>query len=154
MRGEWVLSLSELQFKLEGKFPQAEPQFPSVFLTKAGTLPHLKKRGFNLILRYHFFKMAEFWNARYMFGTMVEGSPRVQSLIDMGYEFIKCEQKWNKMFVSTSDPMMACLDLQINSSKAYDYISTKVGLELSQCKMTFDYKNIKIDSKLPFQVPW
>jgi hypothetical protein len=127
MRLEWVFSGPELYSRLASQeILPFSLVWPIAFLTKAGTRNEVKAAGLNSLLRYLALKIALTWKARYLVGTMVEGSPRIFTMKEMGYEFIKNSHGWNGDFISARTPLIAWLDLEMKSQQAISYLEERV----------------------------
>jgi hypothetical protein len=87
MRIEWISSLKELNFKADEKIANASFEFPLGYPAKAATEPSQFGLGMNSLLRYHSFLIMKNWGVHSILGFMVEGSPRVFSMKEMGYSF-------------------------------------------------------------------
>lgn len=144
MRLDWIASLDEFNQRLKVSYQQNQVTIPCAYLTKAGTDPLAQNKGYNLLLRYHCLLIALSWKVKEIFGTMVEGSPRVFSMKEIGYEFHSAEGKWDDTFVSSNPPLVAKLDLIKKGSFALDSIKTQLGDFLTNCKVQYDIANIKI----------
>jgi hypothetical protein len=155
MRTEWILTEKEFRYKMmtDVQFP-FDVTFPSVYLTKAGTLPGIKAQGLNSILRYLSIKVAQSWNARYIFGSMVEGSPRIFTMQEMGYEFISAQRQWRGNFISEKPPLVAWLDLSTQGDRALSYLEDKLSGILADYVVNFDFVNCRIDEKPKEKFPW
>jgi len=154
MRVEWVLSPRELQYKLTGHFAQAEPEFPAMYLTKAGTLPEMKGHGLNSILRFAALQIALSWKVRYVFGTMLEGSPRVFTMQEMGYDFQRSGHSWAGNFISDRKALLACLDLKHSQKQAFDYLNVILGPRLNDVDFALDLEKLQINEPIGARWPW
>ncbi|RYZ79991.1 MAG: hypothetical protein EOP06_26150 [Proteobacteria bacterium] len=154
MRIEWVHTQRELDYKLHANFQLPDMVFPAVYLTKAGTLPHLKAGGYNSILRYYALKLALHWKSKFVFGTMVEGSPRVFSMTEMGYNFKKNPAKWDGYFVSDKTPLIAWLDMPAKGASAIEYLEKSLGSTLNEYVPEFQVETITCKTDKDIRFPW
>jgi hypothetical protein len=154
LRTEWVLTQKELDFKLGCHFTHPELKFPAMYLAKAATLPGSKSQGLNSVLRFLSLRVAQHWGARFVFGVMVEGSPRVFTMLEMGYEFQKLPKSWNGNFVSANAPMLGVLDMEKKGSFALQYLKTRVTNYLSDCEVQFDVRQLHIIDRKDVRWPW
>jgi hypothetical protein len=155
MRVEWVLNFKELAYKIKDCPQELEVEYPAVYLTKAGTVPECREMGLNLTLRYFSFLLAERWGASYMLGTMVEGSPRIRSMVEMGYEFQKLPNNWKGLYQSEMSPLVAVLDLKKNREKAFQYLADKTSNYRQDLHLSTDISQIEIqNNNMGIRWPW
>lgn len=149
MRLEWILSWSELNAKMHSNFSHPNFKFPAAYLTKGGTLPEFMSLGLNSLLRYHALKISLHWQVEYIFGTMIKGSPRVESMKQMGYEFTVNPIKWKGYYRSDENALIAHLNLREKGLQALTYLEDKYIQLLIDYKPKFNPYDIKI--KTPFR---
>lgn len=114
------LSLVERKMECPWSFP-VDLRFPVLVLSKMATARVHRKRGLSLLLRYHALKVAMDWGALQALGTFTKGSPRENSMGEMGYEFHENTQGWHAGDYKSTDPVLvAILDLQANGAQALD----------------------------------
>ncbi len=144
MRIENILSEKEFEYKTHVPCNNPDISFPAMYLTKAGTWPGIKFQGLNSALRYFALQLAVVWNARFVYGIMVEGSPRVFSMQQMGYDFQTLTKKWNGNFMSEKFPMLACLDMKTNGEKALHFLKQKSENYLNDCDLQFNIETLTV----------
>jgi hypothetical protein len=138
MRGEVIAELSLLEAKLEcpWSFP-LELDMPIFLLSRAATLSSYRAVGLNLILRYWFLRFAINHHIDFVIGTFVSGSPRENSLREMGYQFFENKLGWQKSTYQSLLPVAVvalnlkthgeqalryCFDRMPSGIKAYDFV--------------------------------
>jgi hypothetical protein len=154
MRVETVLNQAELDYKIGSHVDTSQYCFPAMYLTKAATWPGLKEKGYNSLLRYHSLKLAEQWGIRYIFGTMVENSPRVFTMQEMGYTFYKVDQKWSGNFISDRHPLVAVLDMKQHAERAFSLLEEKIKDLHTQYPLQFDFAAVPLPDVSGHAWPW
>lgn len=147
MRLDWITQLKDLEARLDLKLPTSKLELPCGYLTKAGTDPKFRNLGYNALLRYHFLKIAKKYKVQSLFGTMVEGSPRVFSMKEMGYTFQKLSKKWDNAFVSDHLPLVAHLDLHRKADFAIDYIARQIPKLLADYPAAYQIEEFQLPYK-------
>jgi hypothetical protein len=133
MRGELITDLNLLEKKLEcpWDFP-VDLQWPAILLSRAATSASHQSKGLNLVLRYWFLKMAQHHGIPFVVGTFVSGSPRQNTLLDMGYQFFENTLGWQQSTYRSHRPVIvAVLDMTTRGQHALDYCKRKLGSKLS-----------------------
>ncbi|MBX3708665.1 MAG: hypothetical protein KIT56_00520 [Gammaproteobacteria bacterium] len=123
MRGEVVTEVSLLEQKLEcpWDFP-LKLDMPILLLSRAATLSSYRSAGLNLILRYWFLRFAITHNINFVLGTFVTGSPRENTLREMGYQFFDNKLGWQKSTYRSLFPVtVVALDIRTQGKKALRY---------------------------------
>ncbi len=132
MRGEVIKDLSVVEQKLECPWSfNHKLEMPVLLLSRAATEDGIKNKGLNLVLRYWFIQFAEKNNISSVIGTFVSGSPRENTLQNMGYQFFENKFGWQKSsYRSQRSVHVAVLDMNFNLIKAKNYCLEKIpGLE-------------------------
>lgn len=140
MRLELIDSHDMLSKKLECEwsFPKTI-KFPVALLSRAATLESHRALGFNALLRYHCLRAAIQMGATAMVGTFVTNSPRVKSMIEMGYELFEQAKGWTSpSFSSQGAVSVAYLDLlhEKTIQKALGICCQKARKSLEEYPMT------------------
>lgn len=128
MRGEIISEKNLMEKKLEcpWDFPK-DLQLPAILLSRAATAKSHQSQGLNLILRYHFLKMAQHYQIPMVIGTFVSGSPRQNTMLDMGYEFFENTLGWQQSTYRSHRPVIvAVLDMKANGERALNYCLKKL----------------------------
>ncbi len=118
MRLEIIPSLEVLEYKIETSLPAEITQsfdlsFPVGILSKAVTSSDHRGGGLNAHLRYHLLKIAMEQGISHIFGTLVKGAPRSNTLKKMGYQFYQHPSGWNSPhYKSTGDVEIVHLNLK------------------------------------------
>ncbi len=123
MRGEIINDQTVLEKKLECPWKFDTPlQLPLLLLSRAATLKSEQASGLNLVLRYWFLKFAEHHEIPLVVGTFVEGSPRQNTLLEMGYRFFENTLGWQQSTYRSLRPVIvAVLDLSKLKAAALPY---------------------------------
>jgi hypothetical protein len=133
MRGELITDQTLLEKKLEcpWDFPK-DLQWPAILLSRAATSKSHQSQGLNLVLRYWFLKMAQHHRIPLVVGTFVNGSPRQNTLLDMGYQFFENTLGWQQSTYRSLRPVIvAVLDMTTHGQQALNYCEQKLGNKLS-----------------------
>jgi len=154
MRIEWISSLKELNFKADEKIANASFEFPLGYLAKAATEPSQFGLGMNSLLRYHSFLIMKNWGVHSILGFMVEGSPRVFSMKEMGYSFFYKKNKWEGNFKSEFPVLFVHLSVPSKLEYAITYLENKLGHMLQQSHCEFRHEDIKMKLRIPMKFPW
>ncbi len=128
MRGEIISDQLMLEKKLEcpWDFP-LDIQFPVLLLSRAATLSSHRSLGLNLVLRYWFLKFAEHHKLPFVIGTFVKGSPRENTLSEMGFQFFENTLGWQQSTYRSLRPVnVVALDMQTHSKQAMHVCEQKV----------------------------
>lgn len=134
MRGEIITDQNLLEKKLEcpWDFPK-KLKLPVLLLSRAATLGSHHGQGLNLILRYWFLKMADYHQLPMIVGTFVEGSPRQNTLLEMGYQFFENKRGWQQSTYRSHRPVIvAALDRNENFAQALNYCEEKLKPQIYQ----------------------
>jgi hypothetical protein len=134
MRGEVIDELSLLEKKLECPWSYALPlDFPVLLLSRAATLSSHRSAGLNLVLRYWFLKLAQHHAIPFVIGTFVSGSPREQTLREMGYQFFENPQGWQQSTYRSLRPVcVVALDMRKHGQQALAYCESRVAAGIEQ----------------------
>lgn len=129
MRGEVITEASLLEKKLECPWDFPMPlQLPALLLSRAATAKSHQSQGLNLVLRLHFLKMAQHYQIPMVIGTFVSGSPRQNTLREMGYHFFENTLGWQQSTYRSHRPVIvAVLDMKTNGERAINYCLEKLG---------------------------
>ena len=126
MRGEVIAEQSLLEAKLECPWTFHELKFPVLLLSRAATDSAYRGAGLNLVLRYWFLLLAQHHNIPFVVGTFVEGSPRENSLREMGYQFFSNDLGWQKSTYRSHRPVsVVSLDMAKHGARALAYCAEK-----------------------------
>ncbi len=121
MRAELADNVSIVEKKLECPWNFGELGFPVLLLSKAATDSSIRRRGLNTVLRYWAFRLAEHWKVSHVVGTFVEGSPRINAMREMGYEFHRNELGWFQLDYRSERPVLvAKLDFAKHGAAALE----------------------------------
>jgi hypothetical protein len=134
MRGEIIKDLTVLEKKLEcpWDFP-LEIEMPVLLLSRAATLSTYRSAGLNLVLRYWFLRFAIENNIRFVVGTFVAGSPRENSLREMGYQFFTNKFGWQQSTYRSTQPVtVVALDMKNNGDQALAYCLKRVPKTIAE----------------------
>lgn len=123
MRLEVIQTQKLLEHKIESPIPsellKEEINFPVGILSKAVTSSMHRSGGLNAHLRYHLFKIAASLGIHHIFGTLVKGAPRSNSLLEMGYTFHSHPTGWTSPFyTSTKEVEIVHLNLKTRGKEA------------------------------------
>ncbi len=123
MRGEVIADISLLEQKLECPWDYPlELEMPILLLSRAATLSSYRYVGLNLILRYWFLRFAITHHINFVLGTFVSGSPRENTLREMGYQFFDNKLGWQKStYLSLLPVTVVALDMKTHGEKAWRY---------------------------------
>jgi len=145
MRGEVISEQSLLEKKLEctWNFP-LQLEFPILLLSRAATLSSHRSSGMNLVLRYWFLKLAEFHQIPFVLGTFVSGSPREQSLREMGYEFFENKEGWKQSTYRSLRPVyVVALDMRNKGVHALNYCLKRADVGLRNFSVQGEFPTMK-----------
>jgi hypothetical protein len=154
LRFEWILTPEELEVKSEEKKSPVKFDFPLGYLAKAATDPDFANTGLNSLLRYHAFKVIQHWHVSSILGFMVEGSPRVFTMQEMGYEFFQMSKKWDGNFQSDRPVLFGHLNVAKKFDFAMKYLETKLADLLPQVSVGFQHDQIPMKTRIPITFPW
>ncbi len=153
MRIEWIETLRELNFKAHETIEEGRFEFPLGYLAKASTDPQLAGAGYNSLLRYHSFLIMKYWSVHSILGFMVEGSPRVFSMKEMGYRFTFKKNRWVGNFESDSRVLFAELPVREKLDSAIQYLTVKIQPLLNSSQILFDHNSIVMKLRAPISFP-
>jgi hypothetical protein len=148
MRLEWMVKLEDFSGRL--KYQPAEDELPSTYLNIAGTDPEYTGRGLNSILRHLAFRVSMNWGVKYIYGSMMPNSPRVNLLSKLGYEFWQSNEKWNSAFRSEDYPLIARLNLREKGWQALKLIKEENPGTFAMTEFNVDMNSIQI--RTPMQI--
>jgi hypothetical protein len=134
MRLEWLRDERELNAQLNSQIEIPNIEFPVAHLAKGATLPQFEKMGFNSLLRYHCLLICLHRSIKYLLGTMIKGSPRVQTMQKMGYKFIENPTPWRGYYESDQLALIGILDLARDGQMALQFLQQTIP------KLIEDYK--------------
>jgi hypothetical protein len=106
MRAELADNVEIVEKKLECPWSFGELRFPVLLLSKAATDSTVRGKGLNTVLRYWSFRLAQHWGVGHLVGTFVEGSPRINAMREMGYEFFRNELGWFRLDYKSERPVL------------------------------------------------
>ncbi len=128
MRAELADNIDIVEKKLECPWSFGELDFPVLLLSKAATDSTIRRKGLNTVLRYWAFRLAQHWHVSHVVGTFVEGSPRINAMGEMGYEFFKNELGWFRLDYQSERPVLvAKLDFRRQAAVAIEASRRIVG---------------------------
>ncbi|MEK6774880.1 MAG: hypothetical protein AABY64_13130 [Bdellovibrionota bacterium] len=145
MRGEVINELAVLEKKLEcpWNFPM-ELGMPVLLLSRAATLSSYRNVGLNLVLRYWFIRLAMAHNIHFMIGTFMSGSPRENTLQEMGYQFFENKLGWQESTYRSLGPVtVAVLNLQTDGEKALQYCLRRVPEGIKEYQFNQEFPAIR-----------
>ncbi len=126
---EMIHSEQHLLTKLVGITKQNLPsnlKYPVIYTAQSSSLPKVRNKGLNTKLRKVSLKMAQLAGIPTSCTTLIQGSPRIRTLENLGYLFSVNQTKWNTAsYKSDRFGMIGVIDLESNSSK----ISEGLGAE-------------------------
>lgn len=125
VRLEWHSDWKNLNLQLQSRLVIENIRFPVGYLCKAATHPEKMKLGLNGLLRYHAIKICQANRIKFLFGTVIKGSARVQSMLEMGYTSIQNPQHWQGYYRSDKTALICYLDLEQNGDAALEYLKKK-----------------------------
>jgi hypothetical protein len=137
MRLEWAFTKEGLHERLQFAVDTSRVKFPVAVLGKAGTIASASSQGLNTLLRYHLLQVVYAWNFSALYGTMIEGSPRVGSMEEMGYEFTTNVAGWKGLINSTRPALVGRLDASKFKS-ALAWMKSKLGDTLTAFEVQYD----------------
>lgn len=128
MRAELADNVAIVERKLECPWSFGELGFPVLLLSKAATDSSVRRRGLNTVLRYWAFRLAQHWGVSHVVGTFVAGSPRINAMRDMGYEFHENALGWFQLDYRSDRPVLvAKLDFRRRGTLAVETSRRIVG---------------------------
>lgn len=128
MRAELADNVAIVEKKLECPWSFGDLDFPVLLLSKAATDSSIRGKGLNTVLRYWSFRLAQHWGVSYVVGTFVEGSPRINAMREMGYEFFRNELGWFQLDYQSSRPVLvAKLNFREHGAAATEVARTIAG---------------------------
>lgn len=137
MRGEVLQDLSLVEQKIEcpWSFP-FQLKTPTLLLSRAATHSAYRTAGLNLLQRYYFIKLALELKIPSLLGTFVSGSPREQSLREMGYDFFENTLGWQTSSYRSNRPVfVVALDLERKAPQALAYCEAQLGKLMDRVPM-------------------
>ncbi len=142
MRLEWLRDAREFKGRL--KYEPREGEVPCAYLNIAATDPEWQGKGLNSIIRYFCLKAVGNWPVNFIFGSMVPGSPRIQAMKRMGYEFWESTQPWATGFKSEEMPLIARLDLRHQKSQALKVLESESQVLLKDIRLDFPPESLRM----------
>lgn len=142
MRLEWITSVKEFKGRL--KYEPKQDEVPAGYLNVAATALPWQGKGLNSLLRYYCIHTALSWRVRYLYGSMVPGSPRTSAMQRMGYKFFSATEHWQKGFQSQLMPMIAQLDLLNHGREALKIIADETKDIMSVTKVQINFAELNI----------
>lgn len=150
MRGEVISEISLLETKLEcaWNFP-LKIDMPILLLSRAATLSSHRSVGLNLILRYWFIQFAITHHIKFVIGTFVSGSPRENTLREMGYQFFENKLGWqNSTYRSILPITVVVLDLRTQGEKALRFCLDRLPNEINEYAFDGEFPDLQIVKNL------
>lgn len=146
MRGEVIEDLSLLERKLECPWSfESELQMPVLLLSRAATLSSHRSLGLNLVLRYWFLRFAIHHQIHSVVGTFVSGSPRENSLREMGYQFFENKIGWQQSTYRSLRPVtVVVLNLKTHADQALNYCLNRAALQIKDFAFDKDFPELRI----------
>ncbi len=146
MRGEVISDLLLLEHKLECPWSFSEKiDLPVLLLSRAATLSSYRNAGLNLVLRYWFLQLAFAHNIQFVIGTFVSGSPRENTLREMGYQFYQNDLGWQQSSYRSLRPVIvAALNLKTHGKQALEYCQTTARSTLVNYKFASEFPELRI----------
>jgi len=145
MRGEVIDQISLLEKKLEcpWNFP-VNLDGAVLLLSRAATDSSQRLTGMNLVLRYWFLQLAMHYHIPYVVGTFVTGSPRENSLREMGYQFFTNPFGWQQStYRSLREVKVVVLDMKNNGEQALQYCQSRASEAIKQYPFKTSFPDIK-----------
>jgi hypothetical protein len=146
MRGEVILEQSLLEKKLEcpWDFPLLI-EYPVLLLSRAATLSSHRSLGLNLLLRYWFLRFAQHHQIPFIIGTFVSGSPRENTLRDLGYQFFFNDLGWQQSTYRSLRPVqVVALDMRLHGAKAIEYCEERIPDLIAEYNFADEFPRLKI----------
>ena len=145
MRGEVIDDLALLEHKLECPWSFPKIQFPVLLLSRAATLSPFRSLGLNLVLRYWFLRFAMERNIEFVVGTFVSGSPRENTLREMGYQFFENKLGWQQSTYRSLRPVnVVMLNLRTEGKKAMDYCLNRAPKSIDDFPYHGDFPQLRM----------
>lgn len=145
MRGEFIDHISLLERKLEcpWDFP-LQLDMPVLLLSRAATCSSKRSSGLNLVLRYWFLRLAMSHNIRFVIGTFVSGSPRENSLREMGYQFFENHLGWQQStYRSQREVKVVALDMYTKGESALRYCLDRAPQAIAAFDFRGEFPDLK-----------
>jgi hypothetical protein len=154
MRAEWIETDREFLIKYdEQQMPKAY-RYPIGYLAKAATIKGFEGRAFNSILRYHCLRLYRNWGVQSVIGFMVEGSPRVNIMREMGYQFFYKSKKWDGNFKSENRVLVGELSDPKAIEKAIDFLETRFPVDIVLFENRIDLSQLPMKGRISHRFPW
>jgi hypothetical protein len=138
MRLEYLLSKEQIDLRLHSKISAESFKSPSVYLAKGATQQGLQGQGFNALLRLFCIAVAKEWKAIDMYGTMVEHSPRIETMKKLGYEFSPCDQEWSHQYKSSAKTLYAKMNMKDHAATAISILTGELQSLLQKTRLSSD----------------
>lgn len=145
MRGEIIDQISLLEKKIEcpWSFP-VNLDGSVLLLSRAATDSSQRLTGMNLVLRYWFLQLAMHYKIPYVVGTFVTGSPRENTLREMGYQFFTNPLGWQQStYRSLREVKVVVLDMKNHGEQALQYCLSRVSETIKQYPFKTSFPDIK-----------
>ncbi|MBN8536567.1 MAG: hypothetical protein J0M15_05905 [Deltaproteobacteria bacterium] len=145
MRGEIINDQSLLEKKLECPLDfKAKLEWPVLLLSRAATLKSHQSIGMNLLLRYWFLKFADFHQIPLVLGTFVDGSPRQNTLLKMGYQFFENKLGWQQSTYRSHRPVIiAALNMKTHGVQAQDFCKAQLSTDAQQFNFKGNFPELR-----------
>jgi len=146
MRGEVIDNLVLLERKLEcpWNFP-VSLDLPVLLLSRAATCSSQRASGLNLVLRYWFLRLALEKGVRFVIGTFVTGSPRENSLREMGYQFFSNPLGWQQStYRSLREVKVVVLDMKSHGEQALRYCEARAAEAIAEYGLVENFPEIRL----------
>lgn len=145
MRGEIINDQSFLEKKLECPWDfKAKLEWPVLLLSRAATLKSHQSIGMNLLLRYWFLKFADFHQIPLVLGTFVDGSPRQNTLLKMGYQFFENKLGWKQSTYRSHRPVIiVALNMKTHGVQAQDFCKAQLSNEAQQFNFSGKFPELR-----------
>lgn len=154
MRIEWIESDREFEFKFKDQLKKRNYTWPMGYLAKAATMKGCEGKGFNSVLRYYCLKILRSWEVSGVLGVMVEGSPRIQIMKKMGYQFSPLEKAWTDTFKSEAPVLLAELIGNSEIDGAITYLEKEFSNLISQFNYLAGEFQIQRRGRVAYKFPW
>lgn len=106
----------DLRYQKRGSLA-GKVRFPCLLTTQAYTRPSSQKKGYNTFLRWIALEMAKKWKAKSVICDLVSGSPRIPTMLKMGYRPSPHPTGWIDMKVTKKISTLV-LDLEKKGPQA------------------------------------
>ena len=126
MRSEVVTSINIIESKMECPWVYGNVSFPAMILSKAAMNLSYMGRGLSSVLRLIFFQLAKDWKIKTILGTMTANSSRIESMRDIGYQFVENQNGWrDDNYRSLEKVLISILNFEIYGETALKKMEKK-----------------------------